>query len=266
MKTLKNYNQFITESKSEDDIDVNKELIDVVKYLIKSGLNRKIGIILHNTCKKGNLFLLKILVKLGVDYNLGSIYGDVPIQRSTTAGKLDIIKYLMSLPKINLENKNLDISATWSKDLPTLKFIDEKFGMGEKAIKNICNSEWEEGILYVSRKYDISRDNLEEITKNGLTKVLEYLFIDRNKPIEIFTGKYRGKKPKKTDIKKWDDENDLQQDQNLRKCKYFLESYEFQDRFLSERPQRIKELEEKVGLDLKIKEKYKDLLKISDWG
>ena len=265
MKTLKNYNQFITESKSEDDIDM-KEFYHEVKELLKQNLKTKIANIFYKLCKSGNLTLIKLMIKMGADYNESSQYGARPIQAATSAGKLNIIKYLMSLPKIDLEDKNLDISATWSKDLPTLKFIDEKFGMCEKSIKNICNSEWEEGILYVSSKYDISRDNLEEITKNGLTKVLEYLFIDRNKPIEIFTGKYRGKKPKKTDIKKWDDENDLQQDQNLRKCKYFLESYEFQDRFLSERPQRIKELEEKVGLDLKIKEKYKDLLKISDWG
>lgn len=75
--------------------------LEIVKLLLKAGCNFNIGTQylgtpLHAACASGNLEMTKLLVKAGADlYNTTGTYGRTPFHYAIFNGQLTVVKYLL---------------------------------------------------------------------------------------------------------------------------------------------------------------------------
>lgn len=76
---------------------VDYERIEVLKELLKKGVNINSDILIHSACKNQNFLILKLLVENGADVNLKAYEGRTALFNAIEATKAnkDIIKYLI---------------------------------------------------------------------------------------------------------------------------------------------------------------------------
>ncbi|KAG4091762.1 ankyrin repeat-containing domain protein [Neocallimastix lanati (nom. inval.)] len=74
--------------------------IDIVKYLVKNGVDVNTDTIFGETplfykCRGGNVVIVKYLIEHGADINKENNFGEIPLFISCEKGNVDIVKYLV---------------------------------------------------------------------------------------------------------------------------------------------------------------------------
>ncbi|KAL6618511.1 ankyrin repeat-containing domain protein [Neocallimastix sp. 'constans'] len=90
--------------------------IDIVKYLVKNGVDVNTDTIFGETplfykCRGGNVVIVKYLIEHGADINKENNFGEIPLFISCEKGNVDIVKYLVEHgADVNKKNDKADVN------------------------------------------------------------------------------------------------------------------------------------------------------------
>ena len=134
-------------------------------------------------CFKGNIEALKILLKKGYKLSIECI------EKASSGGNIDCIKYILSLKDINANN-NLSISnkSGLSLNLDTVKFCLDNFKWNSKLLENASSKGFIECLEYICENYPVYKDYyfnsykiIKRACKKGFLDCIRYTHYIHNK-------------------------------------------------------------------------------------
>lgn len=132
-------------------LTVNYDRIEILKELLKKGVNINSDIVIHSACRNQNFSILKLLVENGADVNLKGYEGRTALFNAIEATKAnkDIIKYLIQnganiyqeddkgiTPLSFAESSKKSMVKVLLESIPIELKIEKNFNSDDKSISN----------------------------------------------------------------------------------------------------------------------------------